>query len=371
MACLVYGPDEFRNNETARALIDTLCPPEEQAFGMEQVDGRADSVDAAVTVLRNCLLAVRTAGFLGGRKVVWFRDATFLKNERVLKSEDVRRWLGELTELVQKGLPAGHSLVLTAPAVDGRSALYRAFKSAGRVVEQRLPEKPREAEAAAVDLARSYLEKAGLRADEVVVFELVRRVGGDAATLAQEATKLAAWAGERCVVTTEDVQRLTPATREVASWTLADAIGPGRTGEALGALAQLLGQSESAIALAAGLEARFRDLMMLRECEDRGWARLVGSYASWSSAPEAEAVLSALGDRDPRRLHPYRAGRLLEEARRYSADRLRSIRAAILDVRERMVSGFARPDLLLELLVIRICGDRTHEEDGSQGGVAR
>jgi len=362
-SCLIYGPDNFRNAETARTMIHTLCPPEEQIFGVEQVDGRADTKDAAVAALRNCLLAIRTGGFLGGKKVVWFRDATFLKNDRLLKSAEVRHWMDELTDLVRHGLPEGHFLILTAPAVDGRGALYRAFKSSGRIVEQRLPEKPRESTAEAAAMAQAYFEKAGVRADAAAVRELAERVGPDAAALAQETAKLAAWAGGQ-IVTVEDVRRLTPATRERVAWTLADALGPGRAAEALRALRQLLDQSESAIALAAGLESRFRDLMILHECKDRGWVRLNGPLAAWSERPEAEALLSALGDHDPRRLHPYRAGRLLEESLRYSPDRLRSIRGAILDARERMVSGFARGDLLLEWLVMRIC-DEEHRGPGA------
>jgi hypothetical protein len=88
-----------------------------------------------------------------------------------------------------------------------------------------------------------------------------------------------------------------------------------------------------------------------------------GYTAAWSDAPEAVAALSALGERDPRRLHPYRAGKLIEESGSYTPDRLRTIRAEILDTRERMVSGFSRADLLLEFLILRLCGGT-----GKKGG---
>ncbi len=356
-ACLIYGEDDFLVARSARAIIDTICPPAEQVLGVEQVDGATETVDGAVAALRNCITAVRTPSFLGGRKVVWFRDVAFLKNDRLLKNEDVRRWLDELTGLVRDGLPAGQVLVLTAAEVDGRSAFIKAFKAAGRVIEHRRAEKSNEAAAQAEEIARAAFERLGVEADWAAVRELADRVGAEARTLAQEAEKLAAWAGERKRVEVEDVRRLTPATREAAGWALADAVVAGRAAPALRALRQLLEQSEDSIGLVSGLESRFRDLMILRDCADRGWVRKSGALAAWSDAPEAAAALSALGERDPRKLHPFRAGKLMDEASRFSPERLRAIRAAILDARERMVSGQAQPDLLLEFLVLRICGD--------------
>lgn len=355
-ACLIFGEDDFLVAQSARAIIDTACPPADQALGVEQVDGAVETTDAAIAALRNCITAVRTPSFLGARKVVWFRDVAFLKNERLLKNADVRRWLDELIALVRDGLPAGHVLVLTAPAVDGRSTLVKTFKAGGRVIELRRAETEREAGAQAEEIARAAFERLGVAADFAALRELAERVGADARTLEQEVEKLAAWAGDRRRVEADDVRRLTPATREAAGWTLADAVVTGRVAPALLALRRLLEQSEDSIGLASGLESRFRDLMILRECLDRGWVRASGELVAWSDAPEAEAALSALGERDPRRMHPYRAGRLLEAAAPYSPDRLRAIRAAILDVRERMVSGYAQPDLLLEFLVLRICG---------------
>ncbi len=354
-ACLIHGPDDFLVNQSARALIDTACPPAEQTFGLEQVDGRVDTVEAAVAALRNCLAAVRTPSFLGARKVVWFRDVAFLKNDRLLRNEDVRRWLDELTALVRGGLPPGHLLVLTAPEVDGRSAFCKAFKTAGRVIEHRRAEKERDVTAAAVDLAREALERAGLRGAPSVLNELAGRVGADARTMAQEAEKLAAWAGARKTVTVEDVRRLVPATRETAGWALADAVGGANLAEALRVLRQLLRQDESEIALISGLDSRFRDLLLIRDCRDRGWVRLSGRAAVWSDAPEADAALGALGERDPRKMHPYRAYILFEQAGRFPLERLQAIRTEILEARERMVSGFSRADLLLEFLILRIC----------------
>jgi hypothetical protein len=63
-------------------------------------------------------------------------------------------------------------------------------------------------------------------------------------------------------------------------------------------------------------------------------------------------VLSALGDRDPRRMHPFRAGMLLQEAGPFPPAELERWRRAILRVREQIVSAPTPPELLLEFLVL-------------------
>ena len=75
---LVCGADDFLVEQKARAIVDAGVPVAERALGLEVLDGRVDSADAAVEVLRKCIEAVLTIGFFGGAKLVWLKNATFL-----------------------------------------------------------------------------------------------------------------------------------------------------------------------------------------------------------------------------------------------------------------------------------------------------
>jgi DNA polymerase-3 subunit delta len=332
--------------------MDAVCPPESRAFGLEEISGQADSADAAVQALRQCLSAVQTAGFLGGRKLVWFRNVTFLKNATLLKREAVRTWLDRLTALLKSGLPAGHQLLLSAPEVDGRSALVKAFAAKGRVAVFDQPERDYQAEPLALDTARAEFQRSGLRVPDRLLLAFIRKAGYESRRIHQEIEKLSLFLGPGGEVTESEIERLVSPTRESAGWDFSDALFRREPALALAVLRRLLVQREDPIALLGLLDNRCRDALLLLDCRDRRWVRLAGKVTEWRDDPEVETVLSALGDRDPRRMHPFRAGMLLQEAGPFPPAELERWRRAILRVREQIVSAPTPPELLLEFLVL-------------------
>ena len=90
---LFYGNDEYLVGHNARQRVDAICPKEEQALSLEIIDGSAAKIDDAVAAVDQCVAAFRTVGLFGGKKVVWFRDASFLKNAVIMKNERVKRLL--------------------------------------------------------------------------------------------------------------------------------------------------------------------------------------------------------------------------------------------------------------------------------------
>ena len=356
---LLYGTEEFLVAENARRIVDGLCPPDQQTLGMEEVDGRADTEAAAEQALRACLAAVRTPAFLSPRKVVWFRDVAFLDMPRITGGRSAGPWFAELTELIKAGLPSGHALVITAESVDGRTAFAKACKAHGRVFEFPRPGKPWELQRQAEAVAADALRAAGLEADYEARQEFADRVGVDRRAAHQEAEKVSVYLGDRRAATAADIRDIVSATREAEAFALADAVGRRHLGAALAVLRMLLDQGEEPIALVAALDSRFRDLAVLREALDRGWVRLAGNAAEWTDGPEVDAALGALAERDPRAMHAYRAGILLDtQAQRFDAAELSRAERDILRTREQLVSGFGAPRLLLEFLVLKLAAPR-------------
>jgi DNA polymerase-3 subunit delta len=353
-AHLVHGADEYLVATHARALLERLCPPADQAFGAEEIDGRADSGDAAVAVLRRTLAAARTPGLLGGRKTVWLRDATFLADPKVWRAAAVTPWLDELVALVRDGLPSGHALILSTPDIDGRSSLFKAFETAGTVREFAVSEKAYLAEQSAAEQVRGAFKDAKLAADDRTQAAFLARVGTDTRQIRQEAGKLAVYLGDRQRVEPADIEAICSPTRETIVWDLQDALGRRDLAGALGFLRSLGFQKEEPVGLMAAIEARLRDLQVFRDCLDRRWASVSGRVVSWSDDPEAESALAALGRHDPRRLHPYRASLLAAQAQRFGAAELQRARDRALATREEIVAGFSNPALLLEFLLLRL-----------------
>lgn len=353
---LLYGNDEYRVAAEARRLADLLCPREEQALGMEEIDGAADTPDGAVRALRECLAAVQTVGFFNGRKLVWFRDVAFLKNPRVQPSKAVKAWTDRLTETIRAGLPPGHRLLISARGMDGRSALAKACGASGRVSVFDVPAQRYRLTAYAEETALAEFERAGLRASPPAVKALVTTAGFDSRAIHQEVEKLASRLGRGGEVRPEDVASLVADTRESTGWELADALFARNLDLSLSVLRRLASRNEEPVALLGFLDARCREALLLIECRARRWLRPGPRGVVWKEGPDIEKALGPLGARDPRRMHPYRAIRILEDAEAVGGRKLERWRVDILRVREQAVSSATPPELLLEILAVSLLG---------------
>lgn len=350
---LLYG-DDLRVKDAARRLVDALCPADQQVFGLEEIESSHDTGDQAVATVRRVLLAVDTASFLGGRKLVWFRAGGFLESGKALRAAVVVPWLDRLTAHIREGLPAGHQLIVTCTGVDRRSAFYKACNDKGQAVAYTLPEKSWEIERYAGALVRSALAPAGMQMSAEALTAFIDAVGPDARTIRSEVEKLVLYVEGRKEIAVEDVRAITSPAREVEGWDLADRVGARDAPGALAVLRRLLQQKVDPILMVGGLESRFRDLAVFRDALDRGWLRFNGRETAWSRDSDAAAALAGLGEWNPSRMHPFRAGKLAEQARAFSAAEIARAASAITRTREQMAGGFSAADLLMEMLVLRI-----------------
>ncbi len=331
-------------------------PEESQAFGLEVVDGRADTVDTACDAIGQCLQSLNTAGFLTGEKLVWLRDANFLQDSVVGRSETVKNALARLGEQVKQGLMTGNILLITAPAIDKRFSFYKACQGAAEVIEFAPPTKGKAVLQDAMARLDGLLLESGLSMAEQVRQAFLERVGLQTRQMASEVDKLRNYLGDREEVTRSDIGEITSAHREAVAWDLADAFGRRQLGRALKITRQLLFQRESAFALIAMLESRIRDLIVYREALDTGQLRIVQQgKVAWSSGPDApgDDLAAALG-RDPRDTHPYRAFLLAEQAEGFSMKQLQRCRRAALSTHRQLVTRSLPEHLQMEMLLLRM-----------------
>ena len=356
-AYLLFGEDDYRVAEKARDVVDKHVPKDAQAFGLEVIDGRVDTVDAACEAVSQCLPALNTAGFLMGEKLVWLRDASFLQDNVVGRSETVKSALSRLGELLKQGLAPGTLLLITAPAVDKRFSFYKTCQGLAEVLEFAPPTKGKAAVMQdAVARLRALLDESGLSMNDGVRQAFLDRVGLQSRQMANEIEKLKTYLGDRKDVTRADLEEITSAHREAIAWDLADAFGRRQLGLALKIVRQLLFQRESAFALIAMLESRIRELMVYRESLGSGRLRIVkqGEIA-WGALSEstAEDLAAALG-RDPRDTHPYRAFLLAEQANGFTMAQLRGCKQAALSTHRELVTRSLPERLQLEILLLRM-----------------
>jgi len=349
---LLFG-DGYRVEQAARRWMAAWCPAEESVWGAEEISLEGDSEDQIIAALRAVLIAVETAPMIGDRKAVWFRAGPALASARLGRG-GAEPWMQKLVARIRGGLPKGHHLLVTGTAIDRRSALYRAIHECGDVGDYALPEKPWELQRHVRHLVEEELAAAGIELEPEGMELLLDRLGADGHLVHGEIEKLALYLGLRRSATAEDVREIVSVTRNVEGWDLADCIGARRPAAAMWVLRRLLDQRAEPMQIIGGIESRLRDLSMLRMALDRGWLRRSDHGVAWIESDEATATLERLGDWDPRRMHPYRLGRLVEQAEKFTAEELARCGEAVTRTRERMVGGFSSPELLLELLVVQI-----------------
>ncbi len=358
---LIHGENELEATAQAKAIIRTAIPPEEETLGLEMINARADNPAAALGVIKQCREAAQTVGFLGGRKAVWLRNANFLDQGAIGKSKEVHARLRDLADAFRGGLPAGHLLVITAPAVDGRSEFYQACKDGGRVISVEL-DKPWNRDRPALAFAVRAFRELGLEASGETCEAFVAKVGTDYRQLRQEAEKLAIYLGETRSVRREDIEAISSPARELFTWQLEDALGNRDLLSALRILRQLLFQKEEPIKLMLGVESRFRSLVILRDALDKKWVRVAGKFMNRDRMTPAQEEFLYQALNDNRLRNPYAAGSRASQAENFTRQELEVCRRQILETRRQLVSSAFPDTLAMEMLIIKICRKKSRPE---------
>jgi len=354
---LLAGDDEYRRNTRATQVVEALCPPDQQSFGLEIIDGDVGNTEDALKAIAACNAALRTPGFLGGRKLVWLRDASFLASSPRVSGEEVRARLAGLAELIRDGLPPGVTMLVSAPSIDKRGSFYKACSAVGSVELFEKPSKAYQLTRYVTDIAADAFRKEKINIAPDLLQLFLQRTGNDTRQIVQEVEKLSIYLGERRRIRREDIIAVVAPVREAAHWEFADAVINRDTLTALRILRNLLAHREQPIGLIVSLERRFRELLILRDCLDRGWLRIITlgrrKDAKWLDSPEVDESLSGLPS-DPRRDHPYRTAMRAREAARYTIAELLAARRLVVDAHLQMLSTSLPPAMLLEFLVLQI-----------------
>lgn len=348
---LVHGDDEFKVAESARGIVNKLCPPDQQMTGLLVVDGAVDRADEVEQAVKQVIQGLFTVSLFGDSTTVWLKNASFLNPYKDPgRSPSAKEQVTGLLAKLKGGTP-GNKLVISAPRLDKRSALLKWLNSEAKVVFHERPTQDYKIDKAAEGTAGDWFRDAGLKASPSMVKAFIQRAGNDTRQIRHEIDKLALYIGEGGSVTQETIEDIVSPARGAILWDFTDAFGNANLAKAVRLLHELLGQRENPVTLLIQLTNRARQLLVIRECIDRRFL----NGERFSSSPEADALLNGLQP-DPRTLHPFRLKNLAKQARAYRLDRLRKICDLFLETHERMILGKVPHALLLEMAVIRAIG---------------
>jgi DNA polymerase-3 subunit delta len=304
-AYLLAGSEALLRDDAARAIAEAVLGDGPRDFNLDRLDGAACSEG-------QLLDAVRSLPVLAERRLVVLREPDPKGRGAKALGEAIAAAVEELRE------SPSTVLVVTAPSVDKRSKWVKAFKDPAVLVSCDPPKGAR----AIVGFLKQEAAREGISLQPGAAEALAEAVGPQLLMLRQELEKAALHAGPGQPVRRGDVRAIVSDVAEEPIWDLTDAIGEGRTSDALVVLGRMLDSGAPPPALLGSLAGHFRRLVRAR-----------------SGAPVAG--------------HPFVVRKLESQARRYTPRRLVGCLRAIHQADEALKGGGSLPaDIALERLVL-------------------
>ena len=361
--CAVVGSDESEVKRAARELAAQMTPPDGGDFGCDIIDGAAEHSDQAATRIHQAVEALLTFPFFGGEKLVWLKNASFLGDDQIGKSQAVAGALEKLVETLSSGLPESTRFLLSAIGVDKRRTFYKTLGKLGQVEifdKVDASKSGWEEEAAALVRQRAGDRGLSLSAEALEIFTLF--TGGERRPIENELEKLDLYLGpERRDVSADDVRLLVPMSRAGIVFDLGNALAERNLNRALGLLDQLLFQGETAIGiLIVAIIPTIRNLLLVKDLMTRH--RLQRPAQPFFFGKTLERIPADATAHLPRKkdgtVNTYSLGIAAIHAHRYELPELRAALQACLAANVQLVTTQLDPEVVLSQLIVRVVAKR-------------
>jgi DNA polymerase-3 subunit delta len=309
-AYLLAGPEALLRDDARRALEAAVLAPGTRDWNLDRLEGESCSPAALED-------ALRALPVLAERRLVLLREPE--ARRRGADAPLLERLAALVPALPD---PPESVLVVTVGNPDGRARWVRAFAEPAARVECEAPRYARDVAA----FAKREAGRQGVELGPGAAEALAERVGPQLLLLRQEIAKASLFAGPGRPVTPAHVAETATDAAEEPVWALTDAIGEGRTPDALELLARLQAGGAAPPAVLGALASHFRKLARLR----------AGGRVA---AP------------------PFAVRKLEAQSRRYAPARLRACLRALHETDERLKGRGELPaELALERLVLALAG---------------
>jgi DNA polymerase-3 subunit delta len=324
----------------ARQLLAQLLPQGTRDIDLTIVGAGKESLEKVASSLLQ-------VGMFTSARAVWIRGWSF----------DAAAG-DELLALLGGGLPKGATLLVTCPAIDQRSRLYKWFAAREAVedlsigVDKRGRLRDDELDA----FIRRRIGEAGMPAPAANVVALIReRAGTDLGSVAQEVDKLCVACADRAAITPADVR--THVRDQAGAWVfdLTNALSERRLDRAVALLTRLLEQGEPPIRLLAVLATHVSDLLeaaRVLPAIPRAALRNAGAFTRdyFPKLPEQFRNRFKSG---------FRAYYVLQGATAFTVDELRKLHSALVRTDLALKSSRVPPQHLLVEILEQTCVSRS------------
>ena len=367
---LISGNEDYAVKERANEMMRALCgdPPDDNP-SLEIIRGDSDN-EKAPQVLDKLLLSLDSPAFFSSEKIVWLKH--FLKFDEAFSEPSTKKKpsrIDRLTAFLQEGIPADITLVIDGPGLDRRKAFYKiasaACGSSGGKLEwfEKADPKTRNFKQMLARRIQSIVMDRGKRIEDAAAVFLADTIGADEARLGTEIEKLLTYAGNNPAVTFADCREVCSRATETLAWEFSSALVERNVRKALELIPNIMehleqdrGASKPEIVLIYSVMSEFRNLATVKcegvklgipeDASSDYFYRMNERYKQ--SPPPVKSPLFSL--------HPFRAYKAWENARRFTDRELVLAFRALVEANRAIVSSGGNARIALELLTIRIAG---------------
>jgi DNA polymerase-3 subunit delta len=257
----LHGDEEFLKDEAAQAVIAAHLDPATRDFNFDELRGASLDPETLASVCA-------TPPMMAEWRVVVLREAQVLAT--------AARARAVVEDLVAKP-PPGLALVLVAQLPDrSKAKFWDVMRKGATAVEF--------AALSAADVPGWLIARAesqGRTLEPAAARGLAAAVGTELGVLVQELTKLIGYAGDRTIITADDVAQVVGAIPRQNRWDWFDRVGDRRFAEARAALPVLLGGPETGVGLVIGLGAHFLRLAIAAAGGERALGETLPPHQRW------------------------------------------------------------------------------------------
>ncbi len=372
---LICGDDEFTIKQRSRQLFERWRG-ELGGDDHEIIDAGCANASQASDAVSRLREAINTRSFFGGAKVVWFKDCSFLGEDRTSGSAAVTGALGDLAKSLKEFRWDGVRLLVSAGKPDKKRVFFKWLEATGRVEwYAALSADDKDWATRAEGEVIKAIRSAGKDIRDDALAECVARVGPNLRALINEVEKVILYVGDRKTVTVDDIRAITTQQKQAQAFALGEALGDRDLPRLLRLLDRELGEirtgvekGKSEIGVLYGLISKVRAMLLMRETRDRSLLKPVSDYSAFRAQVERIPSGQLPEDRrfNPLAGHPYVAFQAFRQSDNYAISELNRAMELLLDANLKLVGSSMDEGAVLRQALVEIVGTQPREKSRRQ-----
>lgn len=307
-AYLLYGEEAYLKKQYKDRLTKAMLPAGD-TMNYAYYEGKGISIPEIIDL-------AETMPFFADRRLIVIENSGFFKNAAP-----------ELADYI-KTMPDTTHFLFVEEEADKRGKMYKAVKEKGRIVEM-----GRQDEKTLLLWTLGAVKREGKRIQESTVRYFISKVGTDMENLEKELEKLFSYTAFQEEITIEDVEAICTTHITNRIFDMVEAVAMKRQKKALDYYYDLLALKEPPMRILYLLTRQFRLLLEVKELKKKGLGK--------------QQIAGTAG------LHPFAAGKYMEQCQRFSSKELKAIMEEAADLEESVKTGRLSDVMSVELFIVK------------------